>query len=99
MDVDDFASEIEMAEREAVIAARRRATAAHEAAEQAARAAALKRGFSECLNCGRRHFDGSRFCDADCRDDYQRRRRANLIGGTHHPHPEIPHAQDQPPGV
>lgn len=96
-DVDDFATELEMAERESVIAKRRREIARAEAEEEAVRRAAAARGFSECLNCGARTPKvGDRFCDRYCRDDYERRRRAHVIGGNHPPQ-EPTHAQDQPP--
>lgn len=97
-DVDDFATELEMAERESVIASRRREIARAEAEEDAVRRAAAARGFSECLNCGARTPQvGDRFCDRYCRDDFERRRRAHQIGGNH-PTQEPTHANDQPPG-
>lgn len=97
-DVDDFATELEMAERESVITKRRREIARAEAEQDAVRRAAAARGFSECLNCGARTPTiGDRFCDRYCRDDYERRRRAQLIGGTPPPQ-EHTHARDQPPG-
>ena len=34
-----------------------------------------------CLNCDTRLRKGLRFCDADCRDDYQRRYLAQGING------------------
>lgn len=44
---------------------------------EAARLKASKPEFESigfCLNCGEKLEDGLRFCDADCRDDFVRRK-------------------------
>lgn len=55
----------------------------HQAVEAVKLAAAAPKlaAIGECHNCGEPLSAGERFCDADCRDDYQHRlarRRANL---------------------
>ncbi len=64
-DVFDRATEREELERELSIAA--------------ARAVPALPYVGECYNCGQRLPQGMRFCDRDCCDDYERRRRAGKL--------------------
>lgn len=89
----DRATDLEMAERESVIAAALRASERQQAKARADLRA--RGGVSECLNCGTVTPSGARYCDRDCRDDFERRRRAHVIGGNPH-HEESPHAIDLP---
>lgn len=35
----------------------------------------------DCYNCGASVLDGHRFCDVDCRDDYEKQLAARKRGG------------------
>lgn len=47
-----------------------------EAGIKAASEAKWLEATGRCLNCGEELADGARWCDADCRDDWQRRESA-----------------------
>jgi predicted nucleic acid-binding Zn ribbon protein len=40
-----------------------------------ARASATRYPIGECINCGERLTDGRRYCDGDCRDEFEHRER------------------------
>lgn len=71
MDVDDKASELEELDRESAMNLQRK-----RAAQAAAR---LPNG--QCANCDEPLPPTLHFCDADCRDDFERRRRAAQRNG------------------
>ena len=62
-DMFDFASEAEQRERERALSA-------------ASRSAPVLPAVGSCYNCDSILPDGVRFCDSDCRNDYQRRKQA-----------------------
>lgn len=75
--VDDIATQVEEREREAALAAHR---------DRAAAAPKLIGG--RCNNCGEQHTesgetfdDEQEFCDADCRDDFEKRAAARRRNG------------------
>ena len=67
-DVFDQASEREERDREAAIAAQRNRTA-------------VLTDIGHCYFCGETHSDGRRFCDADCRDGYERQEKMKARTG------------------
>lgn len=69
--VDDQATAVEEREREAALAAQR---------DRAARAPRLPDGV--CANCLAELKAGQRFCDQDCRDDYEKRVAARRRNGS-----------------
>jgi predicted nucleic acid-binding Zn ribbon protein len=62
MDVFDQATEMEERDRDAAIAAQRNKTA-------------VLPDIGHCHSCEEPRSDGRRFCDADCRDDYDREQK------------------------
>jgi RNA polymerase-binding transcription factor DksA len=68
MDFFDKATETEELERDAAIAAAR-----------AARQSLAATG--KCHSCGAAAVPGARFCDVDCRDDFERSRQRARVNG------------------
>jgi hypothetical protein len=69
MDVDDKATELEELDRESAMNLHRK------------RAAAFRLPDGQCANCDEPLPPNQHFCDSDCRDDYERRRRAAQRNG------------------
>jgi hypothetical protein len=70
MDVDDKATELEELERASALALQQKA------------AAALRFPDGVCANCQAVLPPSLHFCDADCRDDYERRKAAARRNGS-----------------
>lgn len=75
MDDFDRASELETRERAAAV----------EAARARAAAEARTTPAGSCANCGELLEGDKRFCDQDCRDQYERRARARARNGRYTP--------------